>query len=120
MIGPSLEEQFDHVLIDEYQDVNGLQVEIVCGLRARRRDVTAVGDDLQAIYGWRSSSAEHILGFPEQFPDATVVTLERNYRSVQPVLDTANEIAAQAAARLPEAAAQRHAGRGVAPARVRT
>ncbi len=102
VIGPSLEEQFDHVLIDEYQDVNGLQVEIVRGLRARHPDVTAVGDDLQAIYGWRSSSAEHILAFPDQFPDATVVTLERNYRSVQPVLDTANEMAAQAQRAFPK------------------
>ena len=102
VIGPALEEQFDHVLIDEYQDVNGLQVEIVRGLRGRRRDVTAVGDDLQAIYGWRSSSAEHILTFPDQFPDTTVVTLERNYRSVQPVLDTANEIAAQAQRAFPK------------------
>lgn len=102
VIGPSLEDAFDHVLIDEYQDVNGLQVEIVRGLRARRRDVTAVGDDLQAIYGWRSSSAEHILAFPEQFPDATVITLERNYRSVQPVLETANEIAAQATRAFPK------------------
>ncbi|MGX9105196.1 hypothetical protein ACWTQZ_26300, partial [Escherichia coli] len=63
---------------------------------------TAVGDDLQAIYGWRSSSAEHILAFPEQFPDATVITLERNYRSVQPVLETANEIAAQATRAFPK------------------
>ena len=102
VIGPTLEDQFDHVLIDEYQDVNGLQVEIVRGLRAQRRDVTAVGDDLQAIYGWRSSSAEHILTFPKQFADATVVTLERNYRSVQPVLDTANEIAAQAERAFPK------------------
>jgi DNA helicase II / ATP-dependent DNA helicase PcrA len=102
VIGPTLEDQFDHVLIDEYQDVNGLQVEIVRGLRARRPDLTAVGDDLQAIYGWRSSSAEHILAFPEQFPEATVVTLERNYRSVQPVLDTANEIAAQAERSFPK------------------
>ena len=95
-IGPSIEGAFDHVLIDEYQDVNGLQVEIVRGLRRRRRDVTAVGDDLQAIYGWRSASAEHILEFPTHFADATVVTLERNYRSSQPLLDTANELAAQA------------------------
>ncbi len=81
VIGPALDSSIDHLLIDEYQDVNGLQVEIVRGLRARCRDVTAVGDDMQAIYGWRSASAEHILEFPDHFPDATVVTLERNYRS---------------------------------------
>jgi DNA helicase-2/ATP-dependent DNA helicase PcrA len=96
VIGPTIEDGFDHVLIDEYQDVNGLQVEIIRGLRDRCRELTAVGDDMQAIYGWRSASPRHILDFGKHFPDATVMTLERNYRSSQPVLDTANEVAAQA------------------------
>jgi DNA helicase-2/ATP-dependent DNA helicase PcrA len=102
VIGPMIEQSFDHVLIDEYQDVNGLQVEIVRALRGACREVTAVGDDLQAIYGWRSASAEHILAFPEQFPDSTVVTLDRNYRSSQPILDAANAIAAQAQRSFPK------------------
>jgi DNA helicase II / ATP-dependent DNA helicase PcrA len=102
VVGPMIEQSFAHVLIDEYQDVNGLQVEIVRALRGHCREVTAVGDDLQAIYGWRSASAEHILTFPEQFPDAAVVTLETNYRSSQPILDTANEIAAQAERAFPK------------------
>ena len=93
VIGPALEDSFDHVLIDEYQDVNGLQVEIVRALRSRRREVTVVGDDLQAIYGWRAASAEHILSFRGHFPDAAVVTLERNYRSGEPILGTANALA---------------------------
>lgn len=94
--GPRIADAFDHVLVDEYQDVNGLQVDIVRGLRCgSSRDVTAVGDDFQAIYGFRSASARHILDFPAQFADATVVTLERNYRSTQPVLDVANAVAAQ-------------------------
>ncbi len=101
-VGPTIGEAFDHILIDEYQDVNGLQVEIVRALRSRRRDVTAVGDDFQAIYGWRAASAEHILEFPSQFPDAAVVTLERNYRSTQPLLDAANAIAAQAERAFPK------------------
>ncbi len=96
LVGASIDSGFDHVLIDEYQDVNGLQVEIVRGLRRNCREVTAVGDDLQAIYGWRSASAEHILEFPSHFPEAAVLTLERNYRSTQPILDTANAVAAQA------------------------
>jgi DNA helicase-2/ATP-dependent DNA helicase PcrA len=95
VIGPKISDAFDHVLVDEYQDVNGLQVDIVRGLRSARRDVTAVGDDFQAIYGFRSASARHILDFPAHFADATVVTLERNYRSTQPVLDVANAVAAQ-------------------------
>jgi DNA helicase-2/ATP-dependent DNA helicase PcrA len=96
LIGGAIEDAFDHVLIDEYQDVNGLQVEMVRGIRRRCRELTVVGDDLQAIYGWRSASAEYILGFATHFPDAVVVTLERNYRSSQPILDTANALAAQA------------------------
>jgi DNA helicase II / ATP-dependent DNA helicase PcrA len=97
VIGPAMAGGFDHVLIDEYQDVNGLQVEIIQGLRSTSHEVTAVGDDLQAIYGWRAASADHILGFPDQFPGTTLVKLERNYRSTQPILDTANVLAADAA-----------------------
>jgi DNA helicase II / ATP-dependent DNA helicase PcrA len=96
VVGRAIERSIDHLLIDEYQDVNGLQVDLVRSLRRDRDDVTAVGDDMQAIYGWRSASAEHILEFPRHFADATIITLERNYRSSQPILDTANEIAAQA------------------------
>jgi DNA helicase-2/ATP-dependent DNA helicase PcrA len=96
VIGVQLERRFDHVLIDEYQDVNGLQVDIVCNLTRRCRELTAVGDDFQAIYGWRAASVEHILAFERRFPEATVVTLERNYRSTQPILDVANAVAAQA------------------------
>ncbi len=102
VIGATMEEAFDHVLIDEYQDVNGLQVDIVRALRRKRREVTAVGDDFQAIYGWRAASAEHILEFPAQFPDTTVVTLERNYRSTQPILDASNALAAQARRAFPK------------------
>ncbi len=97
VIGPAMASGFDHVLIDEYQDVNGLQVEIVRGLRSSSSELTAVGDDLQAIYGWRAASAEHILGFPDQFPGTTLVKLERNYRSTQPILDTSNVLATDAA-----------------------
>jgi DNA helicase II / ATP-dependent DNA helicase PcrA len=114
IVGQELAETFDHVLIDEYQDVNGLQVDIVRALRGARRDVTAVGDDFQAIYGWRAASARHILEFPEHFPDATVVTLERNYRSTQPILDTANALSAQATKAFPKQLRTEREG-GVAP-----
>jgi DNA helicase II / ATP-dependent DNA helicase PcrA len=102
VIGRTMEGAFDHLLIDEYQDVNGLQVEIIRALRGECRDVTAVGDDLQAIYGWRAASADHILQFPTHFPDAAVVTLERNYRSTQPILDVSNALAAQATRAFPK------------------
>jgi DNA helicase-2/ATP-dependent DNA helicase PcrA len=101
-IGAEMAAAFDHLLIDEYQDVNGLQVDIVRSLRRECRNVTAVGDDFQAIYGWRAASAEHILQFPTHYPDTTVVTLERNYRSSQAVLDTANALAAQASRAFPK------------------
>jgi DNA helicase-2/ATP-dependent DNA helicase PcrA len=94
--GPKLAAMFDHVLVDEYQDVNGLQVDIVKALRTRNRGLTVVGDDFQAIYGFRAASAEHILDFGALFPDTEMVTLERNYRSTQPILDVANLVAVQA------------------------
>jgi DNA helicase-2/ATP-dependent DNA helicase PcrA len=95
VIGPRLAADFDHVLVDEYQDVNGLQVEIVRSLAAGGPQITAVGDDFQAIYSFRAASARHILDFPSHFPDATVVTLERNYRSTMPILAVANAVSAQ-------------------------
>ena len=111
VIGPRMASAFDHVLVDEYQDVNGLQVDLVRSLAAYGPRVTAVGDDFQAIYGFRSASAAHILDFPEHFPGTRVVTLERNYRSTQPVLDAANALAAQAVRAFPKRlAAQRDGG----------
>jgi DNA helicase-2/ATP-dependent DNA helicase PcrA len=102
VIGPLLAASFDHVLIDEYQDVNGLQVDLARSLASHGPVVTAVGDDFQAIYGFRSASAAHILDFPEHFAGTRVVTLERNYRSTQPVLDAANALAAQATRAFPK------------------
>jgi DNA helicase-2/ATP-dependent DNA helicase PcrA len=111
VIGPRVASAFDHVLVDEYQDVNGLQVDLVRALAAYGPEITAVGDDFQAIYGFRSASATHILDFPEHFPGTRVVTLERNYRSTQPVLDAANALAAQAVRAFPKRlAAQREGG----------
>jgi DNA helicase-2/ATP-dependent DNA helicase PcrA len=95
VLGPRIADAFDHVLVDEYQDVNGLQVQIVRGLRGERPGLTVVGDDFQAIYGFRAASARHILDFPEQFPGTQTVTLERNYRSTAPILAVANAVSAQ-------------------------
>jgi DNA helicase-2/ATP-dependent DNA helicase PcrA len=95
LLGPAMADTYDHVLVDEYQDVNALQVEIVRSLRASRRDVTVVGDDQQAIYGFRAASARHILEFPRLFPDTAVLALERNYRSTSSILAVANAVSAQ-------------------------
>ena len=90
---------FDAVLVDEYQDVNQLQVDIVAGLCAGDAGLTAVGDDAQAVYGFRGASARHILDLPAQFAGTTVVRLVRNYRSTQPILDLANSAWAGASER---------------------
>lgn len=95
VIGEQIANGFDHVLVDEYQDVNGLQVEIVRSLCTRNRALTVVGDDFQAIYGFRAASAQHILDFPRHFPDARTVTLERNYRSTQAIVSIANAVSEQ-------------------------
>ncbi len=82
---------FDHVLVDEYQDTNVVQAEILRRLRPGGRGLTVVGDDAQAIYSFRAATVDNILGFPRQF-GASVVKLEQNYRSTQPVLDAANAL----------------------------
>jgi DNA helicase-2/ATP-dependent DNA helicase PcrA len=90
--------QFDHVLVDEYQDTNTIQAEILLRLRPDGAGVTVVGDDAQAIYSFRAATVENILSFPGRYPDpATVVTLEENYRSSQAVLDAANRLIAGSA-----------------------
>jgi len=88
---------FDHVLVDEYQDTNKLQAEILHGLKTDGAGLTVVGDDAQAIYSFRAAAVENILGFPDRFnPRAEVVTLAQNYRSTQEVLDVSNAVMAEA------------------------
>lgn len=87
---------FDHVLVDEYQDTNVIQANILNSLKPDGNGVTVVGDDAQSIYSFRAAEVENILGFPDQYiPSARVVTLEQNYRSTQPVLDSANTLIAE-------------------------
>jgi ATP-dependent DNA helicase UvrD/PcrA len=90
---------YDHVLVDEYQDTNVLQARILRGLCAEHRNVTVVGDDAQSIYSFRGASFRNILEFPEQFPGTTIVPLEQNYRSTQPILDVTNTLISRAAER---------------------
>lgn len=101
---PALAEElagrFDHVLVDEYQDTNRLQATILLALKPDGRGLTVVGDDAQAIYSFRGATVRNILDFPKQFdPPARQVTLERNYRSTQPILAASNAVIGQAAER---------------------
>ncbi len=96
--------RFDHVLVDEYQDTNRLQGEIIRRLKPDGRGMTVVGDDAQAIYGFRAATVRNILDFPAQYdPPARVVTLERNYRSTQAILDASNAMIAHARERYAKA-----------------
>ena len=85
--------RFDHVMVDEYQDTNRLQASILLALKPNGRGLTVVGDDAQSIYSFRAATVRNILDFPGHFsPKADVITLERNYRSTQPILAAANAV----------------------------
>jgi len=108
-IGATVAGQWDHVLVDEYQDVNQVQVDIVALLCPDGAGLTVVGDDAQAIYGFRGADAAHLTDLTGTLPDATVVRLERNFRSRQPLLDLANVV------RPGEVALQLHSDRAGGP-----
>ena len=95
-LGPLLASEIDHVCVDEYQDVNALQVEVLRALRRTDPRLTVVGDDSQAVYGFRGASPRHLLDIESVFPAIDTILLEQNYRSVQPILDVANAIGADA------------------------
>ena len=94
-----LRARFDHVLVDEVQDINHLQADIVHALRPGGAGLTAVGDDAQAIYAFRGASPEHLRALPGRCsPPARVLTLTQNYRSTPAILAAANAVIAQAEA----------------------
>jgi DNA helicase II / ATP-dependent DNA helicase PcrA len=96
-VGPVLRGMFDAVLVDEYQDVNTLQASIVRLLQPEGKQLTCVGDDAQAIYGFRGADPAHLRQLAADFPGLDIVRLDRNYRSRQGVLDLANLIRPSAA-----------------------
>jgi superfamily I DNA/RNA helicase len=79
---------FEHILIDEYQDVNSTQIKLVDMLNAP--NVFAVGDPRQSIYGWRGSDVRHMLGFQDKYPDCEIITLTKNYRSSKHIVNLIN------------------------------
>jgi DNA helicase-2/ATP-dependent DNA helicase PcrA len=87
-----LQRRWDHVLVDEFQDVNQVQFSLVNHLCATHRNLCVVGDDDQSIYRWRGADRRNILDFRTHFPDARLVKLEQNYRSTQRILRVANAV----------------------------
>jgi DNA helicase-2/ATP-dependent DNA helicase PcrA len=108
--GPALRGLFDAVLVDEYQDVNAVQADIVRLLRPGGSGLTCVGDDAQAVYGFRGADPEHLRQLTADYPDLTVVSLVRNYRSSKAVLALANAVRPQSGGLELRLAGERGAG----------
>jgi len=87
-----LQARYRYIMVDEYQDTNLVQARIVKHLAGKKGNVMAVGDDAQSIYAFRGANVANILEFPKIYEKTKVIRLEKNYRSVQPILDLTNEI----------------------------
>lgn len=84
--------RFQHILVDEYQDTNKVQYRLIKLLTGDKENICVVGDDWQSIYSWRGADFTNILNFERDFPGATVIKLEKNYRSTKPILDAAHNV----------------------------
>jgi len=84
--------RFSHIMVDEFQDTNRLQLDLVGLLAGVERNVCVVGDDDQSIYGWRGAETSNILDFERHFPNPAIVKLEQNYRSTNVILGAANKL----------------------------
>lgn len=90
----TLREKFTHIMVDEYQDVNTLQVNMVDALLTPETNLFCVGDDWQSIYAWRGSEVEHIVRFKEHYPEAVVLPFTTNYRSDATIVEASNALIA--------------------------
>ena len=89
------QERFRYIHVDEWQDTNHAQYVLIAGLARKYRNIAVVGDDAQAIYGWRNADYRNILNFERDWPDAKVIILDQNYRSTQAILDAARSVISQ-------------------------
>ncbi|MGL4628279.1 ATP-dependent helicase [Cetobacterium sp.] len=87
-----LQDKFQYVMVDEYQDTNNIQYNIITKIAAKYRNICVVGDENQSIYGFRGANIKNILDFEKDYKDALVVKLEENYRSTSAILTAANEV----------------------------
>ncbi|MBU2258647.1 MAG: ATP-dependent helicase, partial [Candidatus Omnitrophica bacterium] len=88
----TLAKKYKYIMVDEYQDTNKLQAFIVSLLACEHKNIMVVGDDSQSIYSFRGANFKNIMDFPKLFKDASVITLEENYRSTQPILNMTNQV----------------------------
>ncbi|WP_313893515.1 DNA helicase PcrA [Psychrobacillus sp.] len=94
--------KFQYIHVDEYQDTNKAQYELVQMLAAKFKNICVVGDSDQSIYRWRGADIQNILSFEKDYPDATVIMLEQNYRSSKRILQAANDVIGNNASRYPK------------------
>ncbi len=95
-------DRYQWVMVDEYQDTNAVQFDLVRSLAVEHRNLCAVGDDDQSIYGWRGAQISNLLDFEKDFPEAKVIKLEQNYRSTTCILEAANAVIAHNPRRRPK------------------
>ena len=86
--------RYKYIMVDEYQDTNDVQYNLIQTLVGKHKNLCVVGDDDQSIYGWRGADVKNILQFEKDFPKAKIVTLNQNYRSVEPIVKAANALIA--------------------------
>ena len=109
-------EQFQHILVDEYQDTNKLQAELIDLLAVKHKNVMVVGDDAQSIFAWRGAEFTNIYEFPKRYPDAETYKLEKNYRSTPEILAVANVSIANNRKQFPKTLEAIKKSKGFAPA----